>query len=258
MLGATTFNYCRPAAISAAAASPPALPLAREMPVTMMRLNLVQAVSARCCRLPRATRSHLPDEVSDTLVEAHRLRPGRAPGSPRAATGRRAPFKTAYDVMNNWGANHGAISYGHIGADLITLCSMLRIPVAMHDVPEDKIYRPGRVGRVRHQGQRRGADFPARAPAVRPAVRNEQIRRASETKIPLISGGFFAGCMRLASAPLRAERGPAVLRVHSDGAFVGHLAAHDHAGDFGFHLLLHIALDGARAVFGRSSSFPRR
>ena len=44
--------------------------------------------------------------------------------------------------MNNWGANHGAISYGHIGADLITLCSMLRIPVCMHNVPEDKIFRP--------------------------------------------------------------------------------------------------------------------
>lgn len=44
--------------------------------------------------------------------------------------------------MNNWGANHGAISYGHIGADLITLCSMLRIPVSMHNVPEEKIFRP--------------------------------------------------------------------------------------------------------------------
>ena len=54
----------------------------------------------------------------------------------------KGPFKTAYDVMNCWGANHGAISYGHIGADLITLCSILRIPVAMHNVPEDKIFRP--------------------------------------------------------------------------------------------------------------------
>ena len=44
--------------------------------------------------------------------------------------------------MNNWGANHGAISYGHIGADIITLCSMLRIPVCMHNVPADKIFRP--------------------------------------------------------------------------------------------------------------------
>lgn len=51
-------------------------------------------------------------------------------------------FKDVYSVMNNWGANHGAISYGHIGADLITLASILRIPVAMHNVPEEKIFRP--------------------------------------------------------------------------------------------------------------------
>jgi L-fucose isomerase len=44
--------------------------------------------------------------------------------------------------MNNWSANHGAISYGHIGGDLITLASILRIPVAMHNVPEENIYRP--------------------------------------------------------------------------------------------------------------------
>ena len=51
-------------------------------------------------------------------------------------------FKSVYDVMNNWGANHGAISYGHIGADLITLASMLRIPVNMHNVAEEDIFRP--------------------------------------------------------------------------------------------------------------------
>ena len=51
-------------------------------------------------------------------------------------------FKDVYSVMNNWGANHGAISYGHIGADLITLASMLRIPVCMHNVDEAKIFRP--------------------------------------------------------------------------------------------------------------------
>ena len=51
-------------------------------------------------------------------------------------------LNSAYEVMNHWGANHGAISYGHIGADIITLCSMLRIPVSMHNVAEDKIFRP--------------------------------------------------------------------------------------------------------------------
>ena len=51
-------------------------------------------------------------------------------------------FKDVYSVMNNWGANHGAFSYGHIGADLITMASMLRIPVCMHNVDESKIFRP--------------------------------------------------------------------------------------------------------------------
>ena len=51
-------------------------------------------------------------------------------------------FRDVYGVMAAWGANHGAFSYGHIGADLITLASMLRIPVALHNVPEDKIFRP--------------------------------------------------------------------------------------------------------------------
>lgn len=55
---------------------------------------------------------------------------------------RKDAFKDVYSVMNNWGANHGAISYGHIGADLITLASMLRIPVCMHNVDDSKIFRP--------------------------------------------------------------------------------------------------------------------
>jgi L-fucose isomerase len=54
----------------------------------------------------------------------------------------KGPFKDVYSVMNNWGANHGAIAYGHIGADIITLCSILRIPVCMHNVDEEKIFRP--------------------------------------------------------------------------------------------------------------------
>src|SRR5206468_5214140 len=52
------------------------------------------------------------------------------------------PYRDVYTVMAHWGANHGAISYGHIGADLITLASMLRIPVDMHNVPEERIFRP--------------------------------------------------------------------------------------------------------------------
>jgi L-fucose isomerase len=51
-------------------------------------------------------------------------------------------FRDVYSVMNNWGANHGAISFGHVGGDLMTLASILRIPVAMHNVPAERIYRP--------------------------------------------------------------------------------------------------------------------
>ncbi|WNH09248.1 hypothetical protein [Thalassobellus suaedae] len=57
-------------------------------------------------------------------------------------------FKDVYSVMANWGANHGAFTYGHIGADLITLASMLRIPVNMHNVSEDKIFRYQVLGRL--------------------------------------------------------------------------------------------------------------
>lgn len=69
--------------------------------------------------------------------------------------GKEGPFKDVYSVMNYWGANHGAISYGHIGADLITLASMLRIPVAMHNVSYEQVFRPkvwGSFGAMDPQG----------------------------------------------------------------------------------------------------------
>jgi L-fucose isomerase len=69
-------------------------------------------------------------------------------------------FKTVYDVMDNWGANHGVLSYGHVGADLITLASMLRIPVNMHNVPEEKIYRP-KVWGLHGTADKEGADYRA-------------------------------------------------------------------------------------------------
>lgn len=51
-------------------------------------------------------------------------------------------FETVYDVMNHWGSNHGAFVHGHIGAEVITLASMLRIPVALHNIPRERIFRP--------------------------------------------------------------------------------------------------------------------
>ncbi len=110
-----------------------------EMPVTMIRLNLVKNLGP-VLQIAEGWTVHLPDEVTDVLWKRTDYTWPCTWFAPRT-TGEGA-FKTAYDVMNNWGANHGAISYGHIGADLITLCSILRIPVAMHNVPEEKIFRP--------------------------------------------------------------------------------------------------------------------
>ena len=110
-----------------------------EMPVTMMRLNMVKGLGP-VMQIAEGWTINLPDEVSDVLWKRTDYTWPCTWFAPRI-TGEGA-FKTAYDVMNNWGANHGAISYGHIGADIITLCSILRIPVCMHNVPEEKIFRP--------------------------------------------------------------------------------------------------------------------
>ncbi|EOU1494082.1 L-fucose isomerase [Clostridium perfringens] len=110
-----------------------------EMPVTMIRLNLVKGLGP-VVQLVEGYSVKLPDEVSDKLWERTDYTWPCTWFAPRL-TGKGA-FKSAYDVMNNWGANHGAISHGHIGADIITLCSILRIPVSMHNVPEEKIFRP--------------------------------------------------------------------------------------------------------------------
>ena len=110
-----------------------------EMPATMIRLNLVKGLGP-VLQIAEGWTVHLPEEVSDKLWKRTDYTWPCTWFAPRC-TGEGA-FKTAYDVMNNWGANHGAISYGHIGADLITMCSMLRIPVCMHNVPEEKIFRP--------------------------------------------------------------------------------------------------------------------
>lgn len=110
-----------------------------EMPATMIRLNLVKGLGP-VLQIAEGWTLNLPDEVSDKLWKRTDYTWPCTWFAPRC-TGKGA-FKTAYDVMNNWEANHGAISYGHVGADLITMASMLRIPVCMHNVPEEDIFRP--------------------------------------------------------------------------------------------------------------------
>lgn len=110
-----------------------------EMPCTMIRLNLVKG-QGPVLQIAEGWTVRLPDAVSDVLWKRTDYTWPCTWFAPRT-TGSGA-FKTAYEVMNHWGANHGAISYGHIGADVVTLCAMLRIPVCMHNLPEADIFRP--------------------------------------------------------------------------------------------------------------------
>jgi L-fucose isomerase len=109
------------------------------MPVTMSRLNIVKGLGP-VLQIAEGVIVDLPAEVHEVLDERTDPTWPTTWFAPRT-TGQ-GPFRDVYSVMYNWGANHGAFSYGHIGADLITLASMLRIPVFMHNVPEEKIYRP--------------------------------------------------------------------------------------------------------------------
>ena len=116
-----------------------------EMPATMIRLNLVKGLGP-VLQIAEGWTVELPEEVSDTLWKRTDYTWPCTWFAPRCDGREGSAFKTAYDVMANWGANHGAISYGHIGADIITLASILRIPVCMHNVPEEKIFRPAAWG----------------------------------------------------------------------------------------------------------------
>ena len=111
-----------------------------EMPMTMVRLNLVKGLGP-VLQIAEGYSVNLPHEVTEKLWKRTDYTWPCTWFAP-ICNGENGMFKTAYDVMNNWGANHGAIVYGHIGADMITLASILRIPVAAHNVPEDKIFRP--------------------------------------------------------------------------------------------------------------------
>ncbi|MBN2188726.1 MAG: L-fucose isomerase [Chitinispirillaceae bacterium] len=109
------------------------------MPVTMSRVNLVKGLGP-VLQVAEGHTVALPREIADPLISRTNPSWPTTWFAPRL-TGSGA-FRDVYSVMNNWGANHGAISYGHIGAALITLASMVRIPVYMHNVPEEKIFRP--------------------------------------------------------------------------------------------------------------------
>jgi len=110
-----------------------------KMPVTMSRLNLAKGLGP-FLQIAEGYSVDLDEDIHKVLNNRTDPTWPTTWFVPRL-TGKGA-FKDAYSVMANWGANHGAISYGHIGADLITLASILRIPVSMHNVDEDLIFRP--------------------------------------------------------------------------------------------------------------------
>ena len=110
------------------------------MPMTMARLNLVKGLGP-VLQIAEGWTADVDPEIHEVLNQRTDPTWPTTWFVPRLDVSKDC-FKDVYSVMNNWGANHGAISYGHIGADLITLASMLRIPVCMHNVPEDKIFRP--------------------------------------------------------------------------------------------------------------------
>jgi L-fucose isomerase len=127
------------------------------MPVTMFRLNLVKGLGP-ALQIAEGQFMDLPPEIYSVLEgrtnptwPTHWFAPN--------LTGE-GPFRDVYSVMNAWGANHGAISYGHIGAELITLASMLRIPVYLHNVGEERVFRPSAWTAFGTAGLE-GADFRA-------------------------------------------------------------------------------------------------
>jgi len=128
-----------------------------EMPMTMSRMNFVKGVGP-VLQIAEGWAANIPDEVHQVL----NLRTD--PTWPTTwfvprITGEGA-FRDVYSVMDQWGANHGAISYGHVGSELITLAAMLRIPVHMHNVPDETIYRP-KVWTSFGDRDTTGADFRA-------------------------------------------------------------------------------------------------
>jgi len=109
------------------------------MPITMARINIIKGLGP-VLQIAEGYTVEIDEDMHDKLdMRTDPTWPTTwfAP----IVTGEGA-FKDVYSVMNNWGANHGALSFGHIGGDLITLAAILRIPVSMHNVPDDRVFRP--------------------------------------------------------------------------------------------------------------------
>jgi len=109
------------------------------MPATMFRLNLIKGLGPSL-QIAEGHTVELPEKVDRTLEERTDRTWPTTWFAPKSSND--GPFRDAYSVMNNWGANHCAMSFGHIGSQLITLASILRIPVSMHNIDDQRILRP--------------------------------------------------------------------------------------------------------------------
>jgi len=109
------------------------------MPITAVRINIVKGLGP-ALQIAEGVTIELPESVHDVLDK--RTNPTWPTTWFVPRTKSKGPFRDVYSVMNNWGANHCAFSYGHIGQELLTLAAMLRIPVYMHNIAEDRIFRP--------------------------------------------------------------------------------------------------------------------
>lgn len=127
------------------------------MPATMFRINLVKGLGP-VLQIAEGWTVELPEEVHRTLDERTNPTWPTTWFTPNL-TGEGA-FTDVYSVMNNWGANHCVASYGHIGGDLISLAAILRIPVDMHNVPADQVFRPSSWSRF-GSNEPQGADYRA-------------------------------------------------------------------------------------------------
>lgn len=127
------------------------------MPVTMCRVNLVKGLGP-VLQIAEGWTIDLPEHVHHVLDERTDKIWPTTWFVPRLSDDH-AAFNDVYNVMANWGSNHGAISYGHIGSDLITLAAMLRIPVNMHNVPQEHIFRPSAWASFGMDGE--GSDYRA-------------------------------------------------------------------------------------------------
>ena len=112
--------------------------LQAELPLTLIRLNIVEGVGPTL-QVAEGYSCALPDEVHDILNERTDQTWPTLWFAPNLGE---KGFEDVYTMMNHWGSNHGASVHGHVGAELLTLASMLRIPVSLHNVPSEKIFRP--------------------------------------------------------------------------------------------------------------------